>query len=58
MQVGDRVKLHRRGVSVFLIVAIDGDQTSVFSERKVPGAYEFRTPLAGLVRADEGDDSE
>ncbi|WP_185981851.1 hypothetical protein [Skermania sp. ID1734] len=58
MQVGDRVKLHARGVSVFLIVAIDEGQASVLSERKVPGAYEFHTPMDGLVLADEADCSD
>ena len=58
MQVGDRVKLHRRGVSVFRIVAIDGDNATVLAEGDAPGAYEFPTPRAGLVAADDADTSD
>lgn len=51
MKVGDRVKLVRGGVSVFVILEIDGDHAIVESLVDAPGKYPFQRPLASLVRA-------
>lgn len=55
MNLGDLVKVHEKGRSVFTIVAIDEDEGRAVIESAVdaPGKYPFPAPLAGLVRVEQ-----
>lgn len=54
MNIGDLVRGHEKGRSVFTIVAIDEDEGTAVIESSVdaPGKYPFPAPLAGLVRVE------
>lgn len=50
MQIGSRVKIHRDGVSVFVVKAIDDEgHVRVESLADAPGRYQFSLPAASVV---------
>ena len=49
IQIGSRVKIHRDGVSIFHVVAIDEGRVVVESVADAPGRYEFSLPAASVV---------
>ena len=54
MAVGDRVKLVVSGVSVFEVLAIEGDHATVESvDKNAPGCYPFLARVAELVPAQQ-----
>ncbi|MFD7010342.1 MULTISPECIES: hypothetical protein [Rhodococcus] len=49
LNVGDKVKVHAEGTSVFTIVSIDGDEALIESVLGAPGTYPFHCTLERLV---------
>ncbi|MDV7090523.1 hypothetical protein GXW84_19365 [Rhodococcus sp. IEGM 248] len=49
LKVGDKVKVHAEGTSVFTIVSIDGDEALIESVLSTPGTYPFHCKLERLV---------
>jgi hypothetical protein len=59
VQVGDRVKIHRDGKSVFLVASVDDGRGVVEAVGSAPGIYPFSCDLASLVLVDfDGESSE
>ncbi|MDF3312170.1 hypothetical protein P3H15_45195 [Rhodococcus sp. T2V] len=49
LKVGDKVKVHAEGTSVFTIVSIDGNEALIESITSAPGTYPFHCKLERLV---------
>jgi hypothetical protein len=56
-KVGDRVKIHRHGTSIFVITAIEDGRGLIEALGDSAGKYPFTCDLASLVPVDYGIDS-
>jgi hypothetical protein len=52
VQVGDHVKIHQDGRSIFLVAAIEDGRGLVEALGDAPGKYPFSCSLASLVPVD------
>jgi hypothetical protein len=52
VQIGDHVRLHRDGISLFTVVAIEEGRGVVEALDDAPGKYPFSCSLASLVPVD------
>ena len=48
LEIGDKVKVHAEGTSVFTILSIDGDDVLIESVFNARGTYLFHAQLARL----------
>ena len=53
LRVGDRVKVHAEGASVFVIVSVEGEDALIESvDEGAPGRFPFHCKLSRLVPAE------
>ena len=57
-KVGDHVKIHRHGKSIFVITAIEDGRGLIEAVGGAPGKYPFSCDLASLVPAEVNDSIE
>ncbi|MBP2194537.1 hypothetical protein [Nocardia goodfellowii] len=55
VKVGDKVTLGAGGVSIFEVLAIEGESARIESVLDAPGRYPFSMPIRFLVPAEDRD---